>query len=77
MRAIIEIPDELIRRAGSAIGQKHPKFVDVIITAIGRLAKTEEMTIRFPDKASKDSIEADVALMCVTQVMEDIADEIS
>lgn len=77
MKAIIEIPDELIRMAGSAIGQKHPKFLDVIITAIERLAKTEEMTIRFPDKASKDSIEADVAIMCVTQVMEDISDEIS
>lgn len=72
MKAIIEIPDELIRSAGSAIGLSKPHLMDIAILAMERLSGVKEMTISLDDTDQKDVVEANIAMMCVTQVMCDI-----
>ncbi len=72
MKAIIEIPDEIIRSAGSAIAMSRPHFTDLVIAAMQRLGQKEEIALRFDKEEFQTSIIADTAMLCVTQVMEDI-----
>ena len=72
MKAIIEIPDDLIRSAGSAIALSKPHLMDVALLAMERLAKMNELTLNFDDTEQKDVVEANIAMMCVTQIMTDI-----
>ena len=71
MKAIIEIPDELIRTAGQTVAQRYPKFAALAMVATDKAAAKVEMTIEF-DGEEKESIEADVAMMCVVQVMNEM-----
>lgn len=73
MKAIIEIPNDLIRSAGSSIGLSKPHLMDIAILAANRLANVDKFTINLDDTDQKDVVEANIALMCVTQVMTDIA----
>lgn len=75
MKAIIEIPNDVIRRAGSAIAVSHPKTIDAVIAAVQRLGGTEELVLRFDSDKDREAMEANTAILAVTQVMEDIAKE--
>lgn len=72
MKAIIEIPDDLIRSAGSAIALSRPHLMDEAIEAMHRLAKVDELTLNFNGMDQKDTIEESIAMMCVTQTMSEI-----
>jgi len=72
MKAIIEIPDDLIRSAGSAIALSKPHLMDEAIIATKRLAEMSEMTLDFNDTSDKNTVETNIAMLCVTQIMGDI-----
>jgi phosphoglycerate dehydrogenase-like enzyme len=72
MKAIIEIPEDLIRSAGSAIALSKPHLMDEAIEAMRRLAKVDELTLNFNGIDQKDTVEEGIAMMCVTQTMAEI-----
>lgn len=74
MKAIIEIPDELIRSAGSAIALAKPHLAVIAMLACEKLNGVDTMTIKFDSGELKKSIEADIAMLCITQVAEEMLD---
>ena len=71
MRAIIEISDELIRTAGQTVAQRYPKFAALAMVATAKVSTTGEMVIKFND-GQKESIETQVAMMCVVQAIDEM-----
>jgi len=74
MKAIIEIPDELIRSAGSAIALAKTHLAVIAMLACEKLSGVDSMTIKFDSGEQKQSIEADIAMLCITQVAEEMLD---
>jgi len=75
MKAIIEIPDELIREAGRALMVNNPNVTPFITAALERLKDMGELLINLDDTSQKDNVIASTAMLCVTQILGDIAKE--
>ena len=73
MKAIIEIPDELIREAGRALMVSHPNVTPFVMVALDRLRNKDEILVNFDDTSQKDSVLASTAMLCITQILGDIA----
>ena len=73
MKAIIEIPDELIREAGRALMVSHPNVTPFVMVALDRLRNKDEILVNFDDTNQKDSVLASTAMLCITQILCDIA----
>lgn len=71
MKAIIEISDELIRTAGQTIALRYPHLAALAMVATDKAAAKDEVVIGFSGK-EKETIEADVAMMCVVQEMDEM-----
>ena len=74
MKAIIEIPDEMVRSAGTAIGFAQPKIVDAVIAAMQRLSDMKEIVLQFDKKEDRRVMEENTALLIVSQVIGEIID---
>jgi hypothetical protein len=72
MKAIIEIPDDLIREACRATALSKPHLSDLACLAMDRLAKERVFIISLDDTSEKDAVEANIAMLCVTQTMDEI-----
>lgn len=72
MKAIIEIPDELIREAGRALMVSHPNLTPFVTAALERLRNMDELLVNLDDTSQKDSVVASTAMLCITQVMEEL-----
>lgn len=75
MKAIIEIPDELIREAGRALMVSHPNVTPFVTAALERLKNMGELLINLDDTSNKGNVVASTAMLCVTQILGDIAKE--
>ena len=75
MKAIIEIPDELIREAGRALMVSHPNVTPFVTAALVRLRNKDELLINLDDTSQKGNVVASTAMLCVTQILGDIAKE--
>lgn len=75
MKAIIEIPDELIREAGRALMVSHPNLTPFVMVALDRLRNKDELLINLDDTSQKGNVVASTAMLCVTQILGDIAKE--
>lgn len=75
MKAIIEIPDELIREAGRALMVSHPNLTPFVMVALDRLRNKDELLINLDDTSHKGNVVASTAMLCVTQILGDIAKE--
>lgn len=75
MKAIIEIPDELIREAGRALMVSHPNLTPFVMVALDRLKNMGELLINLDDTSQKESVLASTSMLCITQVLGDIAKE--
>lgn len=75
MKAIIEISDELIREAGRALMVSHPTVTPFVTAALERLRCTDELLVNLDDTSKKCDVLASTALLCVTQIMGNIAKE--
>lgn len=75
MKAIIEIPDELIREAGRALMVSHPNVTPFVMVALDRLRNKDELVVNLDDTSQKGSVVASTAMLCVTQTLSDIAKE--
>lgn len=73
MKAIIEIPDELIREAGHALMVSRPNVTPFVMVALDRLRNKDELVVNLDDTSQKDNVVASTAMLCVTQVLCDIA----
>lgn len=73
MKAIIEIPDELIREAGRALMVSHPNVTPFVMVALDRLRNKDEILVNFDDTSQKESVLASTAMLCITQILGDIA----
>jgi len=74
MKAIIEIPDDMIQGACTAIRLAKPHLAPIVMMAYEKLRGVDSMTIKFDAGEQKQSIEADIAMLCITQVAEEIID---
>lgn len=74
MKAIIEIPDELIQGACTAIRHTKPHLAPIVMMAYEKLRGVDTMTVKFDEGEQKQSIEADIAMLCITQVAGEIID---
>jgi len=72
MKAIIEIPDDLIREACLAIRHTKPHLAPIVMMAYEKLRGVDSMAVKFDEGKLKETIEADVAMLCITQVMEEL-----
>lgn len=72
MRAIIEIPDDLIREACMAVRIAKPHLAPIVMMAYEKLRGVDTMAVKFDEGKLKETIEADVAMLCITQVMEEL-----
>lgn len=75
MKAIIEIPDDLIREAGRALMVSHPNVTPFVTAALERLRDKDELLVNLDDTNQKESVLASTAMLCVTQTLSDIAKE--
>ena len=75
MKAIIEIPDELIREAGRALMVSHPNLTPFVMVALDRLRNKDELLVNLDDTSQKGNVIASTAMLCVTQILGDIAKE--
>ncbi|MBQ3991245.1 MAG: hypothetical protein II630_10360 [Bacteroidales bacterium] len=75
MKAIIEIPDELIREAGRALMVSHPNLTPFVMVALDRLRNKDELLVNLDDTSQKGNVVASIAMLCVTQILGDIAKE--
>lgn len=75
MKAIIEIPDELIREAGRALMVSHPNLTPFVTASLERLRNKDELLVNLDDTSQKESVVASTAMLCVTQTLSDIAKE--
>lgn len=75
MKAIIEIPDELIREAGRALMVSHPNLTPFVMVALDRLRNKDELLVNLDDTSQKGNVVASTAMLCVTQILGDIAKE--
>lgn len=73
MKAIIEIPDELIREAGRALMVSHPETTPFVMVALDRLRNKDELLVNLDDTSQKESVLASTAMLCITQILGDIA----
>ena len=73
MKAIIEIPDELIREAGRSLMVSHPNVTPFVMVALDRLRNKDELLVNFDDTSQKDSVLASTAMLCITQILGDIS----
>jgi hypothetical protein len=73
MKAIIEIPDELIREAGRALMVRHPNVTPFVMVALDRLRNKDELLVNLDDTSQKESVLASTAMLCITQILGDIA----
>lgn len=73
MKAIIEIPDDMIRSAGSTIVLSHPEMIDAVIEATNKLMGTDKLALRFDRDNDRKVVEMNTAILAITQVMEDIS----
>lgn len=75
MKAIIDIPDDLIREAGRALMISHPNVTPFVTAALERLKDKDELLVNLDDTDKKGDVVASVAMLCVTQTLSDIAKE--
>ena len=74
MKAIIEIPDDLIQGACTAIRLTKPNLAPIAIMAGEKLRGVNSMTIKLDEEEQKKSLEANIAMLCITQVMGEMID---
>lgn len=72
MKAIIEIPDDLIREACMAVRITKPHLAPIVMMAYEKLRGVDTMTVKFDEGECRKAVEADVAMLCITQVMEEL-----
>lgn len=74
MKAIIEIPDDMISGACTAISIAKPHLAPIVMMAYEKLRGVDSMTVKFDTGECKQTIEADIAMLCITQVAEELID---
>jgi len=65
----------LIREAGRALIVNNPNVTPFITAALERLKDMGELLINLDDTSQKDNVIASTAMLCVTQILGDIAKE--